>query len=105
MEFDEIDLTDIAPINFVGVSEEEKEKILDALGKVVDPEVGVDIINLGLVYDVVRREDGVLHVKMTMTSMGCPFTPSSSRRRARFSRHSASFPASTWSSSGRPRGT
>jgi len=75
MEFDEIDLTDIAPIHFSGVSDEEKEKVLDALGKVMDPEVGVDIINLGLVYDVVRREDGILHVKMTMTSMGCPFAP------------------------------
>ena len=75
MAFDEIDLSEIAPINFEGVTEEEREKILDALSKVVDPEVGVDVINLGLVYDVIRREDGVLHVKMTMTSMGCPFTP------------------------------
>ncbi|MGM7719551.1 metal-sulfur cluster assembly factor [Metabacillus sp. Hm71] len=49
-----------------------KENILGALETVVDPELGVDIVNLGLVYDVDMDEQGKTEVKMTLTSMGCP---------------------------------
>ncbi len=47
-----------------------KENIMGALEQVVDPELGVDIVNLGLVYDVDMDEDGLTHVTMTLTSMG-----------------------------------
>ncbi|MBD4897633.1 DUF59 domain-containing protein, partial [Xanthomonas citri pv. citri] len=36
-----------------------KENIMGALEQVVDPELGVDIVNLGLVYDVDMDEDGL----------------------------------------------
>jgi metal-sulfur cluster biosynthetic enzyme len=49
-----------------------KENIYGALELVVDPELGVDIVNLGLVYDVDLDEDGTALVTMTLTSMGCP---------------------------------
>ncbi|PLR68932.1 MULTISPECIES: metal-sulfur cluster assembly factor [Bacillaceae] len=49
-----------------------KENIYGALELVVDPELGVDIVNLGLVYDVALEEDGTALVTMTLTSMGCP---------------------------------
>ncbi|WP_299092662.1 metal-sulfur cluster assembly factor [uncultured Metabacillus sp.] len=49
-----------------------KENILGALETVVDPELGVDIVNLGLVYDVDMDEQGKTEVTMTLTSMGCP---------------------------------
>lgn len=49
-----------------------KENIYGALETVVDPELGVDIVNLGLVYDVDMDEEGHTEVKMTLTSMGCP---------------------------------
>ena len=49
-----------------------KENIYGALETVVDPELGVDIINLGLVYDVEMDDEGHAIVTMTLTSMGCP---------------------------------
>lgn len=43
------------------------------LSQVIDPEVGINIIELGLVYDVLVSEDGTqMHVRMTMTSPACP---------------------------------
>ncbi len=48
-----------------------REKVLEALKRVVDPEIGIDIVNLGLVYDV-KIEGGRVHIKMTMTTPGCP---------------------------------
>lgn len=48
-----------------------EDKIRRALEKVIDPELGVSIVDLGLIYDV-RFEDGVAEVEMTLTSPGCP---------------------------------
>lgn len=49
-----------------------KENILGALENVIDPELGIDIVNLGLVYGVSLNADGVCTVTMTLTTMGCP---------------------------------
>lgn len=49
-----------------------RESIMGALELVVDPELGIDIVNLGLVYDVKMDEEGKTEVEMTLTSMGCP---------------------------------
>ncbi len=54
------------------MEQELKENIMGALENVVDPEIGIDIVNLGLVYDVKLDDQGVLTVDMTLTSMGCP---------------------------------
>lgn len=58
----------------------DKKRVLEQLKQVVDPELGVDIVNLGLVYDVEIKnseiDKGVIvHVKMTLTSPGCPLAP------------------------------
>jgi metal-sulfur cluster biosynthetic enzyme len=49
-----------------------KENIMGALELVIDPELGIDIVNLGLVYDVEMDENGFTTVTMTLTAMGCP---------------------------------
>ncbi len=43
-----------------------------ALKQVKDPELGLNVIDIGLIYDVAVDDDGVVHVKMTLTSPGCP---------------------------------
>lgn len=54
------------------MDEQLKEKIMESLEEVVDPELGVDIVNLGLVYDVIMEENQTVVVTMTLTSIGCP---------------------------------
>jgi metal-sulfur cluster biosynthetic enzyme len=51
-----------------------KEEILEQLKQVSDPEIGMDIVNLGLVYDIQINGDRV-YIKMTMTAPTCPVTP------------------------------
>ncbi|MEG0383514.1 MAG: metal-sulfur cluster assembly factor [Solibacillus sp.] len=52
-----------------------KDSMYGALENVIDPELGVDIVNLGLVYDVDLTDEGAATVTMTLTSMGCPMAP------------------------------
>ncbi|WP_214482513.1 metal-sulfur cluster assembly factor [Bacillus sp. SM2101] len=49
-----------------------EENIMGALENVLDPELGIDIVNLGLVYGVDIDDNGTATVTMTLTSMGCP---------------------------------
>ena len=49
-------------------------EILDALKDVVDPELGVNIVDLGLVYGIDIDQDGRATIDMTLTSPGCPLT-------------------------------
>ncbi|WP_456399795.1 metal-sulfur cluster assembly factor [Mesoaciditoga sp.] len=49
-----------------------KEKIMEALRAVIDPEIGLDVVSLGLVYEVNISEEGDVKIKMTMTTPGCP---------------------------------
>ncbi|GAA3232124.1 metal-sulfur cluster assembly factor [Actinocorallia longicatena] len=56
---------------------EEEEQILEALRDVVDPELGINVVDLGLIYGVnVNETDGkkLLTVDMTLTSAACPLT-------------------------------
>lgn len=51
------------------------EAIKEALKEVIDPEIGINIVDLGLIYEVVPKEDGNVDVNMTLTSPGCPMGP------------------------------
>jgi metal-sulfur cluster biosynthetic enzyme len=50
-------------------------ELLDALKQVIDPELMVNIVDLGLVYEVCQEEGGVVNVQMTLTSPSCPAGP------------------------------
>jgi metal-sulfur cluster biosynthetic enzyme len=51
------------------------EQVLEALRNVYDPELGINIVDLGLVYDVEVTPDGVAQIEYTLTTMGCPIGP------------------------------
>lgn len=48
------------------------EQVLEALKVVADPEIGMNIVDLGLVYNVVVTDDGEAQITYTLTSIGCP---------------------------------
>jgi metal-sulfur cluster biosynthetic enzyme len=49
-----------------------KEHLLEALKIVKDPEIPVNVVDLGLIYNLEVHEGGKVDIQMTLTSMGCP---------------------------------
>jgi FeS assembly SUF system protein len=49
-----------------------KEQIMEKLEEVNDPELNIDIVNLGLVYNVDIDDEGNVKITMTLTAIGCP---------------------------------
>ena len=52
-----------------------EEAVREALKHVVDPELGINVVDLGLVYDVEIIEEGAISIEYTLTTMGCPIGP------------------------------
>jgi metal-sulfur cluster biosynthetic enzyme len=50
------------------------EALKNSLRAVIDPEIGYNIVDLGLVYEVTKPQRGSVHVLMTLTSIGCPMS-------------------------------
>ncbi|MDR5583652.1 metal-sulfur cluster assembly factor [Paenibacillus larvae] len=48
--------------------------LMEKLEEVVDPDLQIDIVNLGLIYSIDFPDEDYCHIRMTMTSMGCPHT-------------------------------
>jgi len=61
-------MTDTIP----GAAAPTPDAVRKALRAVKDPELNLNIIDIGLVYDVEVNEAGGVHVRMTLTSPGCP---------------------------------
>jgi metal-sulfur cluster biosynthetic enzyme len=53
---------------------QEQEDVLEALRDVVDPELGINVVDLGLVYGVDVDTDKAATIDMTLTSAACPLT-------------------------------
>jgi len=50
------------------------EDVLEALRDVMDPDLGVNVVDLGLIYGVTLAEDNVATIDMTLNSAACPLT-------------------------------
>jgi metal-sulfur cluster biosynthetic enzyme len=59
------------------------DEVQEALTNVIDPELGLDFVELGLVYDVEIEEDEV-YITFTLTSPGCPIGPQVSEQMEEF---------------------
>lgn len=49
-----------------------QERVLEAMKTVRDPEIPVNLVDLGLIYDLVVRRDGTIYIEMTLTTPACP---------------------------------
>ena len=52
------------------------EPVLDALKTVQDPEIPVNLVELGLIYELVVKKGGIVFVEMTLTTPSCPVAQS-----------------------------
>ena len=63
-------------IQKIRMSEEEKyslqERIVEVLKTIYDPEIPIDIYNLGLIYRIEVQDDAHVEIDMTLTAPGCP---------------------------------
>lgn len=53
-------------------SEKIKARVEEKLRLVLDPELGVSIVDLGLIYGITVSSEGVCTITMTLTTIGCP---------------------------------
>jgi metal-sulfur cluster biosynthetic enzyme len=53
----------------------DRDAVVEALKNVYDPELGLNIVDLGLVYEVDVHPDGGIDIQYSLTTMGCPIGP------------------------------
>lgn len=49
-----------------------QEQVIEALRTVRDPEIPVNLVDLGLIYELIVNKDGTVYVEMTLTTPACP---------------------------------
>jgi FeS assembly SUF system protein len=67
--------TEVDPLDRMQIQGEDKAleaQVLEALKTVRDPELPVNLVDLGLIYDLVVGSDGKVYVEMTLTAPNCP---------------------------------
>ena len=52
-----------------------EERVRQALMQVYDPELGINIVDLGLVYEIQVQDNGDVDIQYSLTTMGCPIGP------------------------------
>jgi len=52
--------------------QELEKKVLEALKTVIDPEIGISLVDMGLIKEITADDNGNVHIKMTLTTPGCP---------------------------------
>ena len=52
-----------------------RDDVMNELKTVYDPEIGVNIVDLGLIYEVQEKGDSEIYIKLTLTSPACPLGP------------------------------
>ncbi len=69
------DLPEVPEANgAAGTSTVSVEDVTEAMKDVVDPELGINVVDLGLVYDVHLDDESIVVLDMTLTSAACPLT-------------------------------
>jgi metal-sulfur cluster biosynthetic enzyme len=74
MDQDTADVTQTEAPQTTATGGTDPEDVLEALRDVVDPELGINVVDLGLVYGLAIGEDGAATIDMTLTSAACPLT-------------------------------
>ncbi len=66
---------EVAPVEPSNGEAPSEDEVLEALKSVIDPELGINIVDLGLVYEVDVAESGDMDIRYSLTTMGCPIGP------------------------------
>ena len=67
-------MTDLPDVRLDAPAPVAEDDVMEALKDVVDPELGINVVDLGLVYGVSLDDDRCATVDMTLTSAACPLT-------------------------------
>ena len=74
IELPEVDLEAAAQAGQPGTSPAAVEDVTEALKDVVDPELGINVVDLGLIYGITVDDASTAIIDMTLTSAACPLT-------------------------------
>ena len=67
-------MTDLPQVTLDGQAPLAEDDLMEALKDVVDPELGINVVDLGLIYGVTIEDDQSAVIDMTLTSAACPLT-------------------------------